>query len=150
MSTDDNMALVRRFFEQGLKEASQGNLTHLHEYFADHYQDHTSLHHAASGLDALKEMATDVGQAAGDFQFEVRNMAAAGDLVFTHFQFAATHSGQYQVVKHVKDVEPSGAEQQVAGIALYRLAGGKIVEGWYYTNMAEDAQQRGASPTAGA
>ncbi len=30
MSTDDNKALVRRFFEQGFKEAAQGNLTHLH------------------------------------------------------------------------------------------------------------------------
>src|SRR3712207_1559946 len=124
MSTDDNKAIVRRFWEQGFKEASQGNLTHLHEYFADHYQDHTSLHHADSGLEALKEMATDVGQATSDFQFEIRHMAAEGDLVFTHFAFAATHSGQYQVVKHVKDVEPSDAEQQVSGSALFRLEGG--------------------------
>ncbi len=143
------MSLVRRFFEQGFKEAAQGNLTHLQEYFADHFHDHTSLHHAANGLDAIKEMAADTGQAAGDFQFEIWHMAAEGDLVFTHYHFAATHSGQYQVVKHVKDVEPGDEEEQVSGIVLFRLEGGKIVEGWHYHNILEYAQQRGARPTAG-
>ena len=149
MSTEDNKALVRRFFEQGFKEAAQGNLTHLHEYFADHFHDHTSLHHTDSGLDAVKEMAADTDQAAGDFQFEIRHMAAEGDLVFTHYQFVGTHSGQYQVVKHVKDLEPVDEEERVSGIVLFRLEGGKIAEAWNYHNILEYAQQRGASPPAG-
>jgi predicted ester cyclase len=94
-------------------------------------------------------VATDTGQALGDIQFEVRHMAAEGDLVFTHFEFVATHSGQYQVVKHLKDLEPVGAEERVSGIALYRLEGGKIVEGWYYHNILEYAQQQKASASAG-
>ena len=51
-------------------------------------------------------------------------------------------------MRHLKDLEPVDAEERVSGIALYRLEGGKIVEGWYYHTILEYAQQRGASPPA--
>ena len=44
MSVDENKALVRRFFESGYQEAHEGNLDVVHQYFADHFHDHTSLH----------------------------------------------------------------------------------------------------------
>ena len=43
MSVEENKALVRRYWESGRPEAMRGNLDVVHQYFADHYHDHTSM-----------------------------------------------------------------------------------------------------------
>ena len=42
MSVKENKALAQRFFENGYQEVMRGNVDVAHEYFADHYHDHTS------------------------------------------------------------------------------------------------------------
>ncbi|CAA9290320.1 MAG: hypothetical protein AVDCRST_MAG93-3840 [uncultured Chloroflexia bacterium] len=85
----------------------------------------------------------DTGQAMPDLRQEVVHLAAAGDLVFVHWRATGTHQEQHQVTKHVSDLEPSGEEETVSGISLYRIAGGKFVEGWHYHNVLELALARG-------
>src|SRR5687767_6747154 len=58
------------------------------------------------------------------------DIAAEDDLVFVHWRAIATHEGQHQMTKHVRDIEPTGEEETVSGISLYRIEGGKIVESW--------------------
>ncbi len=57
----------------------------------------------------------------------------------------------HQVTKHVRDLEPSGEEETVSGIILYRIEGGKFVEAWTYHNVLEHVHARvmGAAPTGG-
>jgi hypothetical protein len=43
-SAEENKALVRRFIESGFQEIMRGNLDVAHQYFADHYHDHSSPH----------------------------------------------------------------------------------------------------------
>ena len=143
MSVEDNKALVRQFLEHGYLEALRGNLDVVHQYFADHYHDHTPLHPEHPGVHGVKEVIADTGQAMPDLRQEVVHLAAAGDLVFVHWRTTGTHQEQHQVTKHVSDLEPSGEEETVSGISLYRIAGGKFVEGWHYHNVLELALARG-------
>ena len=106
MSLEENKALVRRFHESGFQEIMRGNLDVAHEYFADHFHDHTSLHPEHTGVQGAKEAIADTGQAWPDMWFEVVDIAADGDIVFAHWRATGTHEGQHKVVKHVRDIEP--------------------------------------------
>ena len=101
MSVEENKALVRRFHESGFQEIMRGNLDVAHQYFADHFHDHTSLHPEHTGVQGAKEAIADTGQAWPDMWFEVVDIAADGDLVFAHWRATGTHEGQHKVVKHV-------------------------------------------------
>jgi len=149
MSVEENKALVRRYLESGRQEAMQGNLDVLHQYFADHYHDHTTLHPEEPGVQGVKELMADWGQAIPDLRTEVVDIAAEDDLVFVHWLGTATHSGKHQVAKHVRDIEPTGEEETVSGISLYRIEGGKFVESWHYHNVLDYALQRGLAGAAG-
>jgi hypothetical protein len=78
---------------------------------------------ASESVHGVKEAIADSGQADPDLQVEVLDMAAEDDIVFVHWRAAGTHEGQYKVVKHVRDVEPTGEEGIVSGILLYRIEG---------------------------
>jgi predicted SnoaL-like aldol condensation-catalyzing enzyme len=143
MSVEENKALVRRYWESGYQEAMRGNLDVVHQYFADHFHDHTTLHPEHPGVQGLKEILSDSSQATPDLRHEVVDIAGEDDLVFVHWQATATHEGQHQMTKHVRDIEPTGEEETVSGISLYRIKGGKIVESWGYHNVLEYTLARG-------
>src|SRR5918994_4911688 len=143
MSVEENKALVRQYLESGRPEAMRGNIDVVHQYFADHYHDHTSMHPHHAGVQGLKEIIADWGQATPDLRTEVLAIAAEEDLVFVHLRATGTHQAQHQVNKHVRDIEPTGKEGTVSGISLYRIVGGKFVEGWHYHNVLEYALERG-------
>ena len=143
MSVEENKGLVRRYWETGYQEAMRGNLDIVHQYFADDFHDHTTLHPEHSGVQGLKEILSESSQATPDLRHEVVDIAGEDDLVFVHWQATATHEGQHQMTKHVRDIEPTGEEETVSGISLYRIEGGKIVESWGYHNVLEYTLARG-------
>ena len=149
MSVEENKALAQRFFENGYQEVMRGNVDVAHEYFADHYHDHTSLHPEQPGVHGLKELIADAAQATPDMRIEVVDIAADEDVVFVHWQASGRHENQHQVNKHVRDIQPTGEEGTASGISLYRIEGGKFVEGWNYHNVLEYALERGMTGTPG-
>ena len=140
MSVEENKALVRRYWETGYQEAMRGNLDVVHQYFADHYHP---------GVQGLKEILSDSSQATPDLRHEVVDIAGEDDLVFVHWRATATHEGQHEMTKHVRDIEPTGEEGTVSGISLYRNEGGKIVESWGYHNVLEYTLARGKAGASG-
>jgi len=149
MSVEENKALIRRYLESGRQEAMRGNLDVVHQYFADHYHDHTSMHPEQPGVQGVKELMADWGQAIPDLRTEIVHIAAEDDLVFLHWRATATHEGKHQMTKHVRDVEPTGEEETVSGISLYRIDGGKFVESWHYHSVLEYALARGKAGAPG-
>jgi len=97
MSVEENKALVRRYWESGYQEAMRGNLDVVHQYFADHFHDHTTLHPEHPGVQGLKEILSDSSQATPDLRHEAVDIAAEDDLVFVHWRAIATHEGQHQM-----------------------------------------------------
>ena len=149
MSVEENKALVRQYLESGRPEAMRGNLDVVHQYFADHYQDHTSIHSEHTGVQGVKEVIADWSRATPDLRTEVVNIAAADDIVFVHWRGTATHEGKHQVTKHVRDIEPTGEEETVSGISLYRIEEGKFVESWHYHSVLEYSLERGKAGAPG-
>ena len=149
MSVEENKALGRRFLENGYQEILRGNLDVAHQYFADHYHDHTSLHPDDPGLEGVKELIADAGQSAPDMQIELVDIAADEDVVFMHWQATGTHEGQHQVNMHVRDVQPTGEEGTVSGVNIFRIEDGKFVEGWHYHNVLGYALERGMAGASG-
>jgi predicted SnoaL-like aldol condensation-catalyzing enzyme len=149
MSVEENKALVRAFLENGYQEALRGNLDVVHQYFADHYHDHTPMHPEHAGVHGVKELIGDSSQATPDLRIEVLDIAAEGNIVFVHWQVTATHEGQHQLYKHVREVQPTGEEGTASGITLYRIEGGKFVESWNYHNALEYALERGMAGASG-
>lgn len=115
MSVEENKALVRRFIEHGFQEAMQGNVDVIHQYFADHFHDHTPLHAEHSGVQGVKGAFADASQASANTRMEVVHIAGEGDLVFVHWRVTGTHEEQYQAMKHVRHIQPSGDEETVSG-----------------------------------
>ena len=144
MSVEENKALVRRYLESGRQEVMRGNLDVVHQYFADHYHDHSSLHPEHPGVQGVKELMADWGQAIPDLRTEILDIAAEEDLVFVRWRATATHAGRHQMTKHVRDIEPTGEEGTVSGISLYRIEEGKFVESWHYHTVLEYALQAAA------
>jgi len=68
---------------------------------------------------------------------KVVQMLAEEDLVAVHWQAAATRHSTLEKHRQLKGTKPSGEERRVAGVSLFRLAGGKIVESWNYDNALE-------------
>jgi predicted SnoaL-like aldol condensation-catalyzing enzyme len=145
MSTETNKALVRRLYEQGYRQAWQGDLHALDQYFADNYYDHMPLHAQEVGLKGLKEAIADSAQAAPNTQWEILHMAAEGDLVFAHLRIAFTHEKQFQTTRFLRREEARGQEHTVESIVLCRIEGDKIAERWNYHNLADSVRRQGAT-----
>jgi len=74
---------------------------------------------------------------------EVMDIAANEDVVFVHWQATGRHEEQHQVNRHVRDIQPTGEAGTASGISLYRIEGGKFVEGWNYHSVLEFARGMG-------
>ncbi len=130
---DQNKEVVRRLIEHGIHDMKT-NPAAAHEYFAEHYREHTPTHHERNDLQGFKEVMADVHDASPDVQMKVLDQAADGDLVFTHWEASGTHGKAHQKHSTLKGVQPTGEQEQISGVFIHRLQNGKIVESWTYDN----------------
>jgi predicted ester cyclase len=73
----------------------------------------------------------------------VEDQIAEGDKVVTRVTFHGTHQGQFN------GIAPTGKQVKWSGIAMDRIADGKVVEMWHVQNTTGLLQQLGAvTPTA--
>ena len=148
MSTEENKALVRRLLEHGLTAGARANPDVLQEYFADHFVDHVRIHPETPGVQGVKETMAELHQATQDFRMQVEHIVAEGDWVAVHWQATSRRHRPLEKHRQLKGVAPSGAERTAAGVTLFHLEGGKIVESWNYDNALELARQAGDSAAA--
>jgi predicted SnoaL-like aldol condensation-catalyzing enzyme len=145
MSMEENKALVRRLLEEALTEA-RSNPAVLHNYFADHFVDHVPIHHEKSGVHGVKDAVTEVHDASEGFRMKVLQMVAEGDWVAVHWQAAATRNRALEQHRQLKGIESTGGEHTAAGVTLFHIQGGKIVESWNYDNALELYMQDAKKP----
>ena len=122
MSSRDNAneALVRRFLEEVV---NHGNTKALAELVA---ADH--VRHAADGdLYGPEGVRVDLAEwRAGfpDLRLAVQDVLAASDRVVSRFVLRGTHAGPFL------GLAPTGRAVAVAGVAIDRVAGGRLAESW--------------------
>ena len=79
-----------------------------------------------------------------NLRYTVDDLIAEGDKVVVRWKWSCTHTGVF------RGIAPTGRQVTVTGMAIYRLAGGKIVEHWVELGMHRLLQQLSASAGPGA
>jgi steroid delta-isomerase-like uncharacterized protein len=135
MSTATNKAIVRQYFQEVVRE---GRTDLLEELLAENFELHgTDLE---PGLEALKQWYTMFAEAFPDQQLTIDDMIAEGDKVVVRITLNGTHLGE------MEGIPATGKPVTQPSIIIYRLANGKIVEGWFASDNLSLMQQLGVVP----
>ena len=131
MSAEDHKALVRRVWEDVW---NQGRLDLLPELFAPEL------------VEGQRFFVSRTLQAFSGSHVTIEDMLAEGDKVVTRYSWRATHSGVWDMhlADMPMDVPPTGKQVWDRGIAIARIADGKIADMWAEWTKLELAQQLGA------
>ncbi len=139
MSADENKGLIRRYIE-AIDNNDSSDWSVLEEFIADDVIVHNpQLPGLTADRDGMKQAAEMFRQATPGGH-EVRLQVAEDDLVVSLIVGRGTHEGE------LLGIPPTGREVETEGIAIHRIADGKIVEYWGVTDTVRVLQQVGALP----
>jgi steroid delta-isomerase-like uncharacterized protein len=135
----DNKAIFRHYFEDVL---NTGNLALVDELIAPNYVSHYPTgYDFGGGPEDVKQIVTMVRTAFPDVHFTVDDLIAEGDKVVGRWTFHGTQEGDFM------GIPPTGRQATVMGIAIYRIARGKIAEAWVSWDAMGLMRQLGAELT---
>ncbi len=140
MSVEENKAIELRFFEEVV---NKGELAVIDELFAANFVDHSAVPGIAADREGAKQFFAMAHSAFPDFHSTLEDMFAEGDKVVQRFTARGTHKGEWM------GIAPTGKQMTCPGIAIHRITGGKIVEGWTTMDMLCVMVQLGVVPPPG-
>ena len=122
MSVEEkHKALVRRFHEEAW---NKGNVAAVDEFMAADYVDYPIPSGLPPGTEGLKQTITTYRTAFPDLKATVDDIFAEGDRVAYRWSTRGTHLGEWL------GILPTGNHMTATGISIFRIVGGKVVEGW--------------------
>jgi predicted ester cyclase len=145
MSTEENKALARRWWEmedyRGIKadEIEETTKRAIGEIFAPDF-----VAHAPEGdmpYEAFVQFNIAFLTAFPDANFTIEEMIAEGDMVALLYKSSGTHQGTFM------GIPATGKKIESSGMVMGRIAGGKFVEGWRYSDTLGTMKQLGAMPS---
>ncbi len=119
-STDANKAIVRRVYDA----FGSGGVDLLDEIVAPDFRDRDPMPGQAPGLAGLKQAVGLFRAAFPDGEVMVNELVAEGDKVAARVTLRGTQFGEFF------GAAPSGRLVRADGVESFRIADGKIVEGW--------------------
>ena len=131
MSIEANKVIVRRLYDA----VNTQHLASLEEFIASDYVDHSR---GVYGLDALKRFGTLIFTAFPDFHETMEDIIAAGDKVWVRNTITGTHRGEF------RGIAPTSKPFTETSVDIFRIANGKLVEGWNVTDELDFYKQIGA------
>jgi steroid delta-isomerase-like uncharacterized protein len=141
MSPEENKAIVRRWFE----ETDKGNYGIVDELCAPDYIDHNPpLPGMGDGSAGIHRANKALRAAFPDTVHTILDQIAEGDKVMTRLRGRGTFKGE------ILGIPPNGKVVEIEGVAIHRLADGKLVEHWAQTDQLSFMQQMGAIPSLAA
>jgi predicted ester cyclase len=140
MSTEDNKAASRRFYEEVI---NQKQLAVLDEVAGDSYLSHDFPPGLPPGREGLKIFISVFHAAFPDGHLTIDQMIAEGDTVAARLTFHGTHTGEFQ------GIAPTGKKVTIPALDMARLESGKLVEHWGGPNQMSLLQQLGVIPSMG-
>jgi predicted ester cyclase len=130
---EKNKAIVRGYMDEVVNKGDQAAVD---TYFA---ADAVFNSRPAKAQLALTQA---VRQAFPDFRLTIEDQVAEGDKVVTRVTFSGTHSGD------LGGIAPTGKRVKYSGIAIDRIAEGRVVESWHVAETLSLFQQIGAKLSA--
>lgn len=140
MSAKENKALMRRFFEESNKGKAAA-MAVIDELCAINFVYHGGGGEEIRGLKDYKQSTSEMYNASPDVHFTIDDMVAEGDKVAVRFTLTGTHKGE------IMGIPPTNKKLTIWGINIYRVVGGKFVEGWERADTLGLMQQLGVVPT---
>jgi predicted ester cyclase len=132
--SEQNKAMVRQFYEAIWKEQ--------HVAFAAHHVASDFLGHSTTEIQApqgLLQRISALSAALAECEFTIQDQIAEGDKVVTRWAARGVQVGEFE------GLLPTGKMVTIMGIDLFRIAHGKIIEGW-----CNVSRQRGPTATPAA
>lgn len=125
--------VIRRLYDECI---TAGRLELLPELIADDYIGPRGERGADGFAGPLR------GLRAGfpDIRFTIEDVIAQGDRVAVRWTWHATHTGTFN------GLAPTGKALTNTGMAVYRLAHGKVIQSWVETDRLGALQQLGVVP----
>jgi steroid delta-isomerase-like uncharacterized protein len=136
-SPNANKSLIRRYYEDLW---NNWNLDVVDEIISDNITFRGSLSVTLQGRDEFKQYVALVRAAFPDFHNAIEDLIAEGDKVVARLTYRGTHQGA------LFGIAPTGKPVTYVGIALFRIADGKIVDGWVIGDTMNLMRQLGAMP----
>ncbi len=140
MSTEDNKATVRRFYEEVFNKK---NIAGVDAFVGPNAIDHGLPPGLSTGVEGTKQFIGMYLAAFPDLHVTVEDLIAEGDTVTSRWTTRGTHQGE------LMGIPPTGKQVTVTGIEIYRFAGGKSVEHWLEFDALGMLQQLGVIPAPG-
>jgi steroid delta-isomerase-like uncharacterized protein len=139
VSTDENTALIRRYIE-AIDSNDSSDWSVLDEFIAEDVVVHNpQLPGLSPDREGIKQAAEAFRQATPG-RHEISLQVAEGDLVVSLIVGRGTHEGE------LLGIPATGKDVETEGIAIHRVADGKIAEYWAVTDTVRVLQQLGALP----
>jgi predicted ester cyclase len=133
MSTQDNVAVVRRIYEA----INAGEPDALDELIAADVVSNVPFPHGRGGRDGFKEVFAEVLGAVPDYAVTIEDQIAQDDKVVTRYVARGTLQGE------LPGLGAAGDAIELMGIDIDRLAGGVVVEHWSEAGPSHLAVARG-------
>jgi steroid delta-isomerase-like uncharacterized protein len=140
MSTDENKALVRRFYE----EIDNGNLEAMDHLVAEDYVDHNPppFPGLGTGREGLKQSFRIFWDATPS-RHEIEDQIAEGDKVVTRMTAYGKHEGD------LPGIPATGNDLRMTATVTHRIEDGKLAEKWSDKDVLGFLQQLGVIPPLG-
>jgi len=140
MSTEDNKAVVRRFYEEVMNQKKRAVLD---EVFDLNVVDHFAPPGTPGGLEGARQTLGMFLSAFPDLHFTVEDLVAEGDKVVARATLSGTQQGTFM------GIPATGRHVTITGIDINRFEGGKSVEHWVEMDTLGLMQQLGVIPPPG-
>ena len=140
MSTEENKALVRREYEQGV---NQQNFSVRDEVLASNFVAHFPGHAPIQGIDEFRQFTSAFFTAFPDLKTTIEDLMAEGDKVAVRQTWRGTHTSNFL------HIPPTGKQVTFTSIEIYRVSGGKLAEEWVELDMFGLLQQLGIPASGG-
>ena len=135
MPAEENKALVRRWFAA----TDAGDPAAIDELLTADYVDHNPpIPDLPPGREGIRQANELLRAAFPDAVHTIEEQIAEGDKVMTRVVTRATFTGAFLGFR------PTGQVIEVSGIAVHRIAGGKLAEHWAHADMLGFMQRIGA------
>jgi predicted ester cyclase len=135
--SEQNAALFRRVVEDIWNAKNPGLIP---EIYAADFVMHTPVG-TFEGPDGYMQIYDTYVTAFPDCRFTIHDLFASGDREVLRYTYSGTHNGE------LMEVAPTGRRVSIGGLALARIAGGRIAEEWPVWDLYGLMQQIGAIPS---
>lgn len=122
MSTEQNKAIARRYFDQVVNKVDRQAAEDL--VAADLVFTSPYTPEPTRDRDSFLGMLSAVHAALPDFTLVDHLLIAEGDYIASRWTVHGTHRGQ------IGPFAPTGKKLEISGLSIYRIVDGRIAEGW--------------------